>query len=97
MPTHHKENTFVRPEVLLGILRRMKAQPLKVWVAKDFGVPTESSARRHLITLVKLGLIEQVPILYYGGKEKRHLIEKSNCYGFRLRCLREIKLKDNLN
>lgn len=47
------------PEILFRVHKRMKLNPNKIYVLKDFGC-----RRRYTNTLVKLGLIEEVKLVY---------------------------------
>jgi hypothetical protein len=74
----------VRVERVLGIYRQFKNNPLKVFMRKDFCISTKR-IEPHLFLLLRLNLIEQVPVIYRTGK---NLNIKRDVKGYRLRCKR---------
>ena len=61
--------TGINSEVLLGMYKRMKRNPNRVFLAKDFG--PKHKRNPYFPLLIKLGLIEQVPVKYRLGKNLR--------------------------
>ena len=61
--------TGINSEVLLGMYKRMKRNPNRVFLAKDFG--PKHKRNPYFPLLIRLGLIEQVPVKYRMGKNLR--------------------------
>lgn len=55
----------MRQNILLRMYKTMKRKPKKVFVLHDFNV--SNKYRTYLTTLVNLGLIEEVDVLYKMG------------------------------
>lgn len=63
----NSRGSYISPHKLIRIWKKIKEEDLlKVWVKKDFG------DRRGIAlnVLKKMGLIEEVPVIYYCGKKK---------------------------
>lgn len=64
------ENRKIDKNVLMSIFKRMKREPLKVFIAKDFFRSEISKRRVYFNILIALGIIEQVPMIYFCGIHK---------------------------
>lgn len=69
------------PAKILRIHRMMKADPLRIWICKDFGI-NPKTGKQYMTTLVGLGLIEQVPVIYRFGNR---LKATRNIMGWRIK------------
>lgn len=66
MKTIDKYN--IRIETLMRIFHELKRNPKKIFVAKDFfKASPKLYADRYLETLIKLGLVEKLNVIYRTG------------------------------
>ena len=77
--------TRINPSVVLRIYKTMKAEPLKVWVRKDFSAAFTKKKgwvlNNSMNLLIHLGLVEVVTAVYNSG---RGMTARRRTKGFRL-------------
>jgi hypothetical protein len=66
MSSGQPEGTYIKSEILMRIFRKLKMNPNRTFLAKDFG-NNNSFARKYLNILIKMNLIEIVGVRYKTG------------------------------
>jgi len=75
---------IINKYVLIRIYKRIKRNPLRVFLLKDFfHKPAYKYRGKYLDTLKALDLIEEVPAIYKCGKKFR---TRRMVKGYRLKC-----------
>lgn len=83
-----KTERLMSQHILLRIYKRIKRNPKKIFLLKDFGLASQSR-RVYMTTLIKLNLIEEVDAFYEMGC--KHSALKS-VHGYKLRRRNGIKV-----
>ncbi len=74
-----RQTRLMSEHVLIRCYKRMKARPLRTFILHDFGLNCQRD-RVYLTTLVHLGLVEEVSVIYKAGR--RHVACRAT-HGYR--------------
>jgi len=74
-----ENKSFINPQRVIRIYKRISSNKNKVWVAHDFNENCQNS--KYLNLLVKLKLIEIVPAIYKCGNHN-NIVRETKGYKF---------------
>jgi len=69
----------IKPIVLIRVWKKIKSNPDRIWLMVDFN--NLGASQLHMHTLIKMGLVEEVPAIYKLGKKYRSCL---NTKGYKL-------------